>query len=108
MQTFVETLEATLDSQVHTTCDKQYRLFKSLFNVAIKYVEVRTNSMQAQSTMEDADAPSRMMSQSMSDAELLDELMAQPDAFGTDLDPEGAHLWDWFDKSQSIMRMLDS
>lgn len=145
MKGFVDILESTLNAQVHTTCDKQHRLFKALYNVACKYVEVRSKTAGGQSTssrpttrqqqadglsqsasggalkgghmMSDADAPSRVMWQDGNDTNgggFLDELLGhtslQHNAFGDvdmEMDLEGAQLWDWFHKNQSIMRMLE-
>ena len=42
MRNLVETLESTSDKTTHTTCGKQCRLFRALYDVAVKYVEIKT------------------------------------------------------------------
>ncbi|KAL4935117.1 hypothetical protein BDV06DRAFT_135914 [Aspergillus oleicola] len=41
LRSLVETLESASNLRAHHTCDRQRRLFKSLYEVAIKYVEVK-------------------------------------------------------------------
>lgn len=156
MRSFVETLESTSNSGAHSTCGKQRRLFKALYDVAAKYIEVKcragsgpgvaswsktrpqcadafaatTSSSLGLSTldfggivgdpgtMNTADAPGYMPSHGETSedgkTEPVDGLVGptafQNTAFGdTDLDMDlsGAQLWDWFNKNQSIMRMLE-
>lgn len=152
MRGLVETLESTFNSRAHSTCGKQRRLFKALYDVAAKYVEVtsRADSGQngmiswsmAQQQYADAfagttsnglglgtldcaghqDVPGHMLlSSSSSHGEtngdgmgLMDGLVGpsalQNSAFGDvdmEMDLSGAQLWDWFNKNQSIMRMLE-
>lgn len=44
MRGLVETLESTSNSRAHSTCGKQRRLFKALYDVAAKYVEVKSRA----------------------------------------------------------------
>lgn len=44
MRGLVETLESASNSQAHSTCSKQRRLFKALYDVAAKYVEVKSRA----------------------------------------------------------------
>ncbi|KAL4913703.1 hypothetical protein BDW62DRAFT_191921 [Aspergillus aurantiobrunneus] len=128
---FIETLEATSNSRAHNTCDRQRRLFKALYDVAAKYVEVKSRADSAQWDMswsmaqqqyagmfaESTHAPGNMPSQGEADGdgmELVDGLFgpsaSQSTAFGDvdmEMDLSGAQLWDWFNKNQSIMRMLE-
>lgn len=147
MRRLVETLEPSTTSQSYRTCDKQLRLFRALYDVAVKYIEVKTRSDGGQgeitwpmaqqqfaggfagvtsagfglSTLDPgalvggADAPSGHMSlqpeANRDGAGLIDGPTAlQTTAFGDvdmDMDLSGAQLWDWFNKNQSIMRMLE-
>jgi hypothetical protein len=42
METLVKSFQSTSDSHGHSICEKQYRLFKALYDVASRYVEVRS------------------------------------------------------------------
>ncbi|KAL2831518.1 hypothetical protein BDW59DRAFT_182171 [Aspergillus cavernicola] len=155
MRGLVETLESTSDSRPHNTCGKQRRLFKALYDVAAKYVEVNSRadggpggmswSMARQQSADTfdgtasnglmlgtldpggiagdpgmtntADTPGHIPSHYEANGDgmgLVDGLAAptalQNTAFGDvdmDMDLSGAELWDWFNKNQSIMRMLE-
>ena len=155
MRGLVETLESTSNSRAHSTCGKQRRLFKALYDVAAKYVEVKSRadggqggmswSMAQQQyadafagttsnglglgkldsggivgdpgTTNTADAPGHMPSHGEANGDgmgLVDGLVGptalQNTAFGDvdmEMDLSGAQLWDWFNKNQSIMRMLE-
>ncbi|EYE90120.1 fungal specific transcription factor domain-containing protein [Aspergillus ruber CBS 135680] len=155
MRDFVETLESTSNSRAHSTCTKQRRLFKALYDVAAKYVEVKSRADDGQEGMswsmdwqqyadtfagmtsnglglgtldsegivgdpemtDTADAPGNMPSHGDANGDrmgLVDGLVGptapQNTAFGDvdmEMDLSGAQLWDWFNKNQSIMRMLE-
>lgn len=155
MRDFVETLESTSNSRAHSTCTKQRRLFKALYDVAAKYVEVKSRADGGQEGMswsmdwqqyadtfagmtsnglglgtldsegivgdpemtDTADAPGNMPSHGDANGDrmgLVDGLVGptapQNTAFGDvdmEMDISGAQLWDWFNKNQSIMRMLE-
>ncbi|OGM48193.1 C6 transcription factor [Aspergillus bombycis] len=44
MRGLVDTLESTSNSHAHSTCSKQRRLFRALYDVAAKYVEVKSRA----------------------------------------------------------------
>lgn len=134
MRSLVETLESTSNSGVGSTCDKQRRLFRALYNVAATYVEVKARADIKQSGMSwatasqnlytDVDglststgsydfrlgtnttgAASQMPSSSHADAASFQNALFGDMDLGIDL--SGAQLWDWFNKNQSMMRMLE-
>lgn len=148
MRGLVEMLESTSDTSADTsaynTCDKQRRLFKALYDVAVKYVEVKARANGAQAGMswskarkqyvdafagtastgpagtlnqqitQDSDGNIPSYSENGAGVGLMDGLVApaalQNPAFGDvdmEMDLSGAELWDWFNKNQSIMRMLE-
>lgn len=154
MRGLVETLESTSDSRAHNTCGKQRRLFKALYDVAAKYVEVKSRADGGQGGMSwsmaqqqyadafagttsdglglgtldsggivgapgtnTADAPSHMASHNEANEDgmglvngLVGPTAMQNTVFGDvdmEMDLSGAQLWDWFNKNQSIMRMLE-
>lgn len=154
MRGLVETLESTSDSRAHNTCGKQRRLFKALYDVAAKYVEVKSRADGGQGGMSwsmaqqqyadafagttsnglglgtldsggivgapgtnTADAPGHMGSHGEANEDgmgLVDGLVGptamQNTVFGDvdmEMDLSGAQLWDWFNKNQSIMRILE-
>lgn len=147
MRAFVETLESTSDSHAHNTCDKQRQLFKALYDVAAKYLEVRSRTHGSQGDMSwwsmarqqyagastggtasngpgvgMVDATTSASSYPPShgtaadgDGMALMDGMAGPASFQStpfgdadmDMDFSGAELWDWFNKNQSIMRILE-
>ncbi|KAL4995082.1 hypothetical protein BDV10DRAFT_175583 [Aspergillus recurvatus] len=136
MRSFVESLESTSTSRAHSIYDKQHRLFKALHDVAAKYVEVKSRSGNEQKgmsmswpitrqysdafagtpstldpggitgspgTMNTADVPGPMPSH----GEVTAEGMGLFGDVDMEMDFSGAELWDWFNKNQSIMRMLE-
>lgn len=135
MESLVETLESTSNSGVDSTCDKQRRLFRALYDVAATYVEVKTRadstqagiswSTAAQNLYTDVDAFStstesnsvglganttgdasgHIPSSSHTDAASFPNALFGDMDLGMDL--SGAQLWDWFNKNQSMMRMLE-
>ncbi|KAL5336639.1 fungal-specific transcription factor domain-containing protein [Aspergillus crustosus] len=161
MRGLVETLEMASNSRIQTTCEKQRRLFKALYDVAAKYVEVKSQIDGGRSA--DGGGSGSEMSRSMAqqgytysfpsastishglalgantassgsgstNTRTLDpassgSLHGEPTgeylglgdghmglsntAFGDmdlEMDLSGAQLWDWFNKNQSIMRMLE-
>lgn len=155
MRGLVETLESTTNSHAHNTCVKQRRLFKALYDVAAKYVEVKSRAGGGQGGMSwstarqryadsfagttsnglrlgtlgsggvvgslvgtnTADAASHMPSHDEANGNgigfvdgLFEPTVLQNTAFGDvdmEMDLSGAQLWDWFNKNQSIMRMLE-
>ena len=44
LRSLVDTFESTSASSSYNTCNKQYRLFKALYDVASKYIEVRARA----------------------------------------------------------------
>lgn len=151
MSGLVDTLELKATSNTHNTCAKQLRLFKALYDVAAKYIEVRSRkdgggqallswsmSQQQQYAGEcagDAFGPldSVEVNEGLKNAldpasatipvrgnsdgstmGFMDSLAALPMPLNTsfgdmdmEMDLSGAQLWDWFNKNQSIMRMLE-
>lgn len=153
MRGLVETLESTSHSRAHSTCGKQRRLFKALYDVAAKYVEVKSRADGGQGgmswpmaqqqyadafacttsnglglgplgsggivgdpgTTNAANPPDHIPSHGEANGMgLVDGLCGptalQNTAFGDmdmEMDLSGAQLWDWFNKNQSIMRMLE-
>ncbi|KAK1147148.1 hypothetical protein N8T08_001887 [Aspergillus melleus] len=138
----VQTLESTSSESAYRMCSRQRRLFRALYDVAAKYVEVKSCAHGAQPgmswsmeslglqainsagnaeyprTIDSVDVPTSHMS-------LRDEAVGEgigvvdglvgpwalQNLAGGDVDMEmdlsGAQLWDWFNKNQSIMRMLE-
>lgn len=151
MRSLVETLESTSNFRAHVTCSKQRRLFRALYDVAVKYIEVNGGqgrmpwSMARQQyadvfagaasngfglstinsggiaggsgTMNATDASYYIPSHSGADADgmefvdgLVGPMALQHTTFedtDMEMDLSGAQLWDWFNKNQSIMRMLE-
>ncbi|CAM1503729.1 Fc.00g013200.m01.CDS01 [Cosmosporella sp. VM-42] len=157
MRGLVEILESTSNSHAHNTCDKQRRLFKALYDVAAKYIEVKSRAdgggqrgmSWSRARQEYADAFASATSNGVGlgtidsggmvgdpgtatavDAPpshtplhgeenvdgmgpvdgLVGPTALQNTAFGDvdmEMDLSGAQLWDWFNKNQSIMRMLE-
>lgn len=153
----VETLESASDTHGHNTCDRQRRLFKALYDVAAKYIEVKSRAggggmswAMAQQQYADSFAsttatglglgttldpggmvggpvtttttagatlPGHVPSQGEADGDAMGlagglggPVAMQNTAFGDvdmEMDLSGAQLWDWFNKNQSIMRMLE-
>ncbi|RAQ76499.1 C6 transcription factor [Aspergillus flavus] len=155
MKGLVETLESASNSRVHSTCSKQRRLFRALYDVAAQYVEIRSRAnggrggmswsvtrqqyadafssatsnglgfstldsggtVGALGTMNPADASGPMASHDKANGDrvglvdgLVEPMELQNTAFGDidiEVDYSGAQLWDWFNKNQAIMRMLE-
>ncbi|KAL4815239.1 hypothetical protein BDW67DRAFT_164736 [Aspergillus spinulosporus] len=133
MGSFVESLESTSTSRAHSTYDKQRRLFRALHDVAAKYVEVKSRAGNDQRRMSmsrptvqqysgtTAGNPGPLdhggISGSPSTADvshptpLHSEVTAEGVGLfgGVDLEMDfsGAELWDWFNRNQSMMRMLE-
>ncbi|KAE8416742.1 hypothetical protein BDV36DRAFT_309892, partial [Aspergillus pseudocaelatus] len=150
MKGLVETLESTSNPSAHSTCSKQRRLFRALYDVAAKYVEVKSRTSGGPGVMpwpmarpqsadalagttldgrgldtlhpagmagdlgttNTADTPSHIASHDEFDRHrigLVDGLV-EPTVFGDvdmGMDLSGAQLWDWFNKNQAIMRLLE-
>lgn len=152
MKRLVETLQSTTESRAHNTCDRQRRLFKSLYDVAEKYVEIKSrrdggrgampwpqhhaNSLTG-STLNNLDMEPMHSGGGVRDqgmrgfASAYGAIPSQDEATGGDMgivdgldepktlqnmafgdedmemDPFGAQLWDWFNKNQSMMRLLE-
>ncbi|KAL4785970.1 hypothetical protein BJX76DRAFT_366431 [Aspergillus varians] len=150
MRDFVETLESRSKSRAHSTFGKQRRLFKALYAVAAKYIEVKSRADGGQGgmsrsmaqrqyadafaattsnglrpgtlqpggilgdprmTTNTAGSPGHMPhgEANMDGMGLVDGLLG-PTVFGDvdmEMDLSGAQLWDWFNKNQSIMRILE-
>lgn len=133
MKSLVETLESTSTVGAQSTCDRQRRLFKALYDVAATYVEVKSRADGGQAGM----SWSMAIEQPYADESLanttstgfgLGTFMGDPGtktstagvspghtAFShiplgnmeMEMDLAGAQLWDWFNKNQSIMKMLE-
>lgn len=157
MRSLVETLESTSDVHAHNICERQIRLFKALYEVADKYIDVKSRAdgggqgemswsiaqqhadalggptssglgigtshagemARVSGTTTTTDVPTGHMS---SHAEpdggdamgpvdgLVSPAALQNTAFGDvdmEMDLSGAQLWDWFNKNQSMMRILE-
>ncbi|RDW93602.1 putative C6 transcription factor [Aspergillus mulundensis] len=110
MRTFVESLESTSTSRAQSTYGKQCRLFRALYDVAVKYVEVRSRDCTGQAEMSWSDA-------THASGLLPPYTQFTPNGVGTgliggpdinmEMDLSSAGLWDWFTKNQSIMKMLE-
>ncbi|GAB1205192.1 hypothetical protein APSETT445_003862 [Aspergillus pseudonomiae] len=104
MSDLVEKLKSTSNSRAHSTCSKQHRLSRVLYDVAAKYLEVKSRA---------DGGPGEMWSiarQEYADLMGLVDGLVAPTAFGNvevEMDLSGAQLWDWFTKNQAIMRMLE-
>jgi hypothetical protein len=156
MRGLVETLEATSNSHAHSMCLKQRRLFKALYDVAAKYVQVKrrveggqggiswstaqqqyadafagtTSNGLRPNTLGSGGVVGSLGATNAADAAghiplhdganggdgmglvdgLFEPTALQNTAFGDvdmEMDLSGAQLWDWFNKNQSIMRMLE-
>ncbi|KAE8309902.1 hypothetical protein BDV41DRAFT_546384 [Aspergillus transmontanensis] len=155
MKGLVETLESASNSRVHSTCSKQCRLFRALYDVAAQYVEIRSRAeggrggmswsvtrqlyadafpgatsngpgfgaldsggiVGALGAMNTADASGPTASHDEANGGrmglvdgLIEPTELQNTGFGevdTEMDYSGAQLWDWFNKNQAIMRMLE-
>lgn len=152
MRRFVETLRSTSTSRVYNMCQKQLRLFKALYDVAEKYIEVKsrvrgsvqdcmrwpTARQQQHASVFPGTTSSNFeldplsssiiggtsvtTSSNVGTSHLLGETRSdgmgleggpsaiQSTMFGggdMEMDLSGAELWDWFNKNQSIMRMLE-
>ncbi|KAE8408566.1 hypothetical protein BDV37DRAFT_279051 [Aspergillus pseudonomiae] len=120
MRGLVEKLKPTSNSRAHSTCSKQHRLFRVLYDVAAKYLEVKPradggpgvdSSPGVCRSVRSPERPRTVLGLVMG---LVDGLVAptalQNTAFGdveVEMDLSGAQLWDWFTKNQAIMRMLE-
>lgn len=155
MRGLTKTLEPTSNKPTHTTCSKQHRLFEALYEVAAKYVEVRSSvgdvrggpiwsaaqqqygdgtsntasdclglgPLSSEGGLGDLDTRNSAMdsSQFSTNSEpnkdrsgLMDGPVRptgmQNTAYGDidmEMDFSGAQLWDWFNKNQSIMNMIE-
>ncbi|KAE8137517.1 hypothetical protein BDV38DRAFT_246946 [Aspergillus pseudotamarii] len=150
MKGLVETLESTSNPRTHSTCSKQRRLFRVLYDVAVKYVEIQsrpsigpggmsgpmarpqsadafagttvngrgqdaTNSggmVGDPGTTNTPDTPSHMAPPDEVSGDRIGLVggLVEPTVFGDvdmGMDLSGAQLWDWFNKNQAIMRMLE-
>ena len=128
LRRLVETLESATDLHAHNMCDRQRRLFRAFYDVAAKYVEVksRTNdhvsggqgsmswaamTQQPQQYVDASGAPVGQMPPSHGDVSQGPDEIGLVDGYdGTmemEMDFSGAQLWDWFNKNQNMMRMLE-
>jgi hypothetical protein len=154
MRRFVETLQSTSTSRAYNMCQKQLRLFKALYDVAEKYIDLKSRVVggvrdmlrpmaRQQQQQEHTSAfpgatsssfefdplssgivggtsatasgnvgTSHLQGESRSDGTGLEDGSSaiQNTIFGDadmEMDLSGAELWDWFNKNQSIMRMLE-
>ncbi|KAL4747256.1 hypothetical protein BDW72DRAFT_209715 [Aspergillus terricola var. indicus] len=130
---FVESLESASTSPAHSTYDKQRRLFRALHDVAAKYVEVKSRTGNDQRWMSMLRPVGQQNSNTIAGTPVLldhvrmtgspsttdvsgpmplhSEATAEGIGLFGDADLEmnfsGAELWDWFNRSQSMMRMLE-
>lgn len=155
MRGLVETFESASTSNAHRTCWKQRRLFRALYDVAVKYIEVKSRAEGAKGRMSwpmarqqntdtfagsassglpfspldsggilgdigtanISDSPVHIPSRAETNGDTLGHLdglagptTLQNTAFGDvgmDMDLSGAQLWDWFNKNQTLMMMLE-
>ncbi|KAL4911224.1 fungal-specific transcription factor domain-containing protein [Aspergillus multicolor] len=105
MRGFVESLESTSMSR-QSTYDKQRRLFRALYDVAVKYIEVKTRANGGQIEMSWADATYGSDLSSYTGVGVGMGLMGGLD-MNLEMDVSGMELWSWFSTNQSIMRMLE-
>ena len=150
MKDLVETLESTSNPRAHSTCSKQRRLFRALYDVAAKYVEVKSRMSGGsggmswpmarpqstgafagmtlndrgldvlnpggvtgdRETMNTTDTPSHRPSHDEFNGDRIGHAdgLVEPTVFGDvdmGMDLSGAQLWDWFNKNQAMMRLLE-
>ncbi|CAI6070175.1 unnamed protein product [Clonostachys chloroleuca] len=152
----VETLDSISNSHAQSTFSKQRSLFRALYDVACKYIEVKSRenstgqvgiswsavqqeyatgfagtasaaiglgSIDPSAVVQNV--PMAVASNAHSGSMMAEdvghrdrpELLAMVDPLSLhnpgigdvdmEMDPSGAQLWDWFNKNQSIMRMLE-
>ncbi|KAI5457772.1 putative C6 transcription factor [Mariannaea sp. PMI_226] len=127
MKSLVETLESTANSQAPATGDhRQRRLFRALYDVAAKYINIKScaHNDEAPDGMSWSTASLGFGLGTLNSVELMRDQGTtattttatatppglQSTVFGDvdmDMDLSGAQLWDWFNKNQAIMRMLE-
>lgn len=146
MKDVVDTLEPTSTESARDAHDRQFRLFKALYDVAAKYVEAKhrlnrrhgerglsgmASQKYAEPTPSITPFTSAQSDTLVSESNLSDPLQwvnniddmgmgledglhglasLQAPAFGDvemEMDASGAQLWDWFNKNQAMMRMLE-
>lgn len=134
LRSAVETLEATADSdaRTQTTCSRQRRLFRTLYDVAEKYVEVKSRagavgfSLNSEPVVLEGDEETPDMDGTTATAGAgedvdvdVDQMLSYGQEYAVglqgigfadvdvEMDFSGAQLWDWFSENQSIMRMLE-
>lgn len=133
MKSLVEALECTSNVGAQRTCDKQRRLFKALYDVAATYVEVKSRADGGQAGISWSMAAEQPyacepFTNTTSTGVGLGTFMGDPgtttstsgvspghtalshialEDMDMEIDLAGAQLWDWFNKNQLIMKMLE-
>ncbi|KAF4295987.1 hypothetical protein KXW28_003461 [Aspergillus fumigatus] len=133
MKSLVEALESTSSVGAQRTCDKQRRLIKALYDVAATYVEVKSRADGGQAGISWSMAAEQPyacepFTNTTSTGVGLGTFMGDPgtttstsgvspghtalshialEDMDMEIDLAGAQLWDWFNKNQLIMKMLE-
>ncbi|KAM5346970.1 hypothetical protein ACJ41O_009975 [Fusarium nematophilum] len=131
LKRLVETLQAASSSCHYLVCQKQLTIFKALYDVVVKYFEVKSNAMQGGTLDSDAAALNAYpgtsnigLLSSASQAGFLNTPLGQMPIypsrsaeeaeqsqllgeFGMQPDPPGAELATWFYTNHQMMRMFD-
>lgn len=117
---FVRALElASTIPRYSASCRKQLPIFRSLYDVAAKYIEAKAKVYQQQPSasgtaglgMETAEAsPSTLARTKQSEFPRdtsQDHVNDRPDDFGVEMDLSSVELGDWFYQNQQMMRLLE-
>lgn len=146
MQNLLTSLESAPQTGEYGLCRRQLRLFRALYDVAEKYIEVKSRAYSGGDNIplfwgiserqgcisEGTHAPSNSITSGSGAASVLPGNISSADVFSgpsstsvndtslgsaftgqmsenldMEMDLSGAQLWDWFNKNQSIMRMLE-
>lgn len=118
---FVGALElASTIPRYSAACRKQLPIFKSMYDVAAKYIEAKAKVYQQHPSassaatgigMETVEAsPSALARTKQSDMPKdasQDDMNDRPDDFGVEMDLSNVELGDWFYQNQQMMRLLE-
>ncbi|KAI8711931.1 Zn(2)-C6 fungal-type domain-containing protein [Fusarium sp. LHS14.1] len=118
---FVGALElASTIPRYSAACRKQLPIFKSLYDVAAKYIEAKAKVYQQQSSTSSTTTGLGMATAEVSQSVLArtkqsdmpkdtsqDDMNDRPDDFGVEMDLSSVELGDWFYQNQQMMRLLE-
>ncbi|KAM5353373.1 hypothetical protein ACJ41O_000023 [Fusarium nematophilum] len=121
---FVGALELSASiPRYSASCRRQLPIFRSLYDVAAKYIEAKAKVLQqhpsADSNLtglgmetimraeESASTPTGMKQPEMPKDGPQDTINETPDDFGVEMDLSSAEIGDWFYHSQQMMRLLE-